>query len=103
MDNANTFWRVIEFYRTRTETKSTIAAERRADRCHHPAITALSSVYGMNIIERQHDFPCRPPDRHGGHLGHAADVGQTARLVVATSPCPRPLLEWRQAMVRLTS
>ncbi len=42
---------VIEFYQTRTETKMTIAAERLAVIAAVTLpITALSSVYGMNII-----------------------------------------------------
>jgi Mg2+ and Co2+ transporter CorA len=42
---------VIEFYRTRTDTKMTIAAERLAVIAAVTLpITALSSVYGMNII-----------------------------------------------------
>jgi len=42
---------VIDFYRTRTETKMTIAAERLAVIAVVTLpITALSSVYGMNII-----------------------------------------------------
>jgi magnesium transporter len=42
---------VIEFYRTRTDTKMTIAAERLAVIAAVTLpITALSSVYGMNVI-----------------------------------------------------
>lgn len=42
---------VIEFYRTRTETKMTIAAERLAVIAVVTLpITALASVYGMNVI-----------------------------------------------------
>jgi magnesium transporter len=42
---------VIEFYRTRAETKMTIAAERLAVIAVVTLpITALSSIYGMNII-----------------------------------------------------
>ena len=42
---------VIEFYQTRTETKMTIAAERLAVIAAVTLpITALSSVYGMNLI-----------------------------------------------------
>ena len=42
---------VIDFYRTRTETKMTIAAERLAVVAVVTLpITALASVYGMNII-----------------------------------------------------
>jgi Mg2+ and Co2+ transporter CorA len=50
---------VIEFYRTRTDTKMTIAAERLAVIAVVTLpITALSSVYGMNIIVNYHtDFP----------------------------------------------
>jgi len=42
---------VIEFYRARAETKMTIAAERLAVIAVVTLpITALSSIYGMNII-----------------------------------------------------
>jgi Mg2+ and Co2+ transporter CorA len=46
---------VIEFYRTRTETKMTIAAERFAVIAAITLpITALSSVLGMNLIVNDH-------------------------------------------------
>jgi magnesium transporter len=50
---------VIEFYQARTDTKVTIAAERLAlIAVITLPITALSSVYGMNIIVNDHtDFP----------------------------------------------
>jgi Mg2+ and Co2+ transporter CorA len=50
---------VIEYYRTRSDTKMTIAAERLAVFAVVTLpITALSSVYGMNIIVNDHtDFP----------------------------------------------
>ena len=50
---------VIEFYKARTDTKVTIAAERLAlIAVLTLPITALSSVYGMNIIVNQRtDFP----------------------------------------------
>ncbi len=50
---------VIDFYQTRTETKMTIAAERLAVVAVVTLpITALSSVYGMNIIvNNETDFP----------------------------------------------
>ena len=55
---------VIEFYQTRTETKMTIAAERLAVIAAVTLpITALSSIYGMNVIVN---------DRT--HLGHLAVV-----------------------------
>jgi magnesium transporter len=45
---------VIEFYQTRTETKMTIAAERLAVIAAVTLpITALSSIYGMNVIVNQ--------------------------------------------------
>jgi Mg2+ and Co2+ transporter CorA len=49
---------VIEFYRTRTDTKMTIAAERLAVIAAITLpITALSSIYGMNVIVNTHtDF-----------------------------------------------
>jgi magnesium transporter len=46
---------VIEFYRARAETKMTIAAERLAVIAVVTLpITALSSIYGMNLIVNQH-------------------------------------------------
>jgi Mg2+ and Co2+ transporter CorA len=50
---------VIEFYKARTDTKVTIAAERLAlIAVLTLPITAVSSVYGMNIIVNDHtDFP----------------------------------------------
>src|SRR5215218_8350088 len=50
---------VIEFYKARTDTKVTIAAERLAlIAVLTLPITALSSVYGMNIIVNdRNDFP----------------------------------------------
>ena len=50
---------VIEFYRTRTETKMTVAAERLAVIAVVTLpITALSSVIGMNLIVNERtDFP----------------------------------------------
>ncbi|WP_244871807.1 magnesium transporter CorA family protein [Catellatospora sp. TT07R-123] len=50
---------VIEFYRTRTDTKMTIAAERLAVIAVVTLpVTALSSIYGMNlIVNRQTDVP----------------------------------------------
>jgi magnesium transporter len=45
---------VIEFYQTRTDTKMTIAAERLAVIAAVTLpITALSSIYGMNVIVNQ--------------------------------------------------
>src|SRR4029450_3547045 len=50
---------VIEFYKARTDTKMTIAAERLTlIAVLTLPITALSSVYGMNIIVNDRtDFP----------------------------------------------
>jgi magnesium transporter len=50
---------VIEFYRTRTETKMTIAAERLAVIAVVTLpITALSSIYGMNLVVNERtQFP----------------------------------------------
>jgi Mg2+ and Co2+ transporter CorA len=46
---------VIEFYKARTDTKMTIAAERLAVIAAITLpITALSSVYGMNLIVSDH-------------------------------------------------
>lgn len=41
---------MIDFYRTRSDTKMTVAAERLP-------ITALSSVYGMNIVNSHTHVP----------------------------------------------
>jgi magnesium transporter len=55
---------VIEFYQTRTDTKMTIAAERLAVIAAVTLpITALSSIYGMNVIVNNRT-----------HLGHLAVV-----------------------------
>jgi magnesium transporter len=69
---------VIEFYKARTDTKVTIAAERLAlIAVLTLPITALSSVYGMNIIVNDRtDFP---------HLG----VVVAAMLVISAI-----LLRW---------
>jgi Mg2+ and Co2+ transporter CorA len=49
---------VIEFYQTRTNTKMTIAAERLAVIAAVTLpITALSSVYGMNVIVNDRTHP----------------------------------------------
>jgi magnesium transporter len=49
---------VIEFYRARTETKMTIAAERLAVIAVVTLpITALASVLGMNMIVNPHTTP----------------------------------------------
>ena len=70
---------VIEFYKARTDTKMTIAAERLAlIAVLTLPITALSSVYGMNIIVNDRtDFP---------HLA----VVLAAMLVVSASCCAGP-------------
>jgi magnesium transporter len=55
---------VIEFYKARTDTKVTIAAERLAlIAVITLPITALSSIYGMNVIVNDHT-----------HLGQLAVV-----------------------------
>jgi Mg2+ and Co2+ transporter CorA len=49
---------VIDFYRTRSDTKMTIAAERLAVIAVITLpITALSSIYGMNLIVNTHTLP----------------------------------------------
>jgi magnesium transporter len=49
---------VIEFYRTRTDTKMTIAAERLAVIAAVTLpVTALSSIYGMNLIVNERTHP----------------------------------------------
>jgi Mg2+ and Co2+ transporter CorA len=66
---------VIEFYKARTDTKVTIAAERLAlIAVLTLPITALSSVYGMNIIvNARTDFP---------HLGFVVAVMATISAVL---------------------
>jgi magnesium transporter len=66
---------VIEFYKARTDTKVTIAAERLAlIAVLTLPITALSSVYGMNIIVNDRtDFP---------HLGFVVAVMATISAVL---------------------
>ena len=82
---------VIEFYRARAETKMTIAAERLAVIAVVTLpITALSSIYGMNIIVNNHTHVVQlivRADRHGGDVRAAAHLGQTPRLVVSGSVC----------------
>ena len=49
---------VIDFYRARTETKMTIAAERLAVIAVVTLpVTAIGSVYGMNVIVHEHTEP----------------------------------------------
>ena len=77
---------VIEFYRTRTDTKMTIAAERLAVIAVVTLpITALASVLGMNVIVSTRD-PAGPTGHRTGRHGHdvriPAALGQAARLVV---------------------
>ena len=76
---------VTEFYRARTDTKMTIAAERLAVIAAITLpVTAISSVVGMNVIvnESTHwvtvDHPAQRDDR--AVPGHAP-LGQTPRLV----------------------
>ncbi len=78
---------VIEFYRTRTETKMTVAAERLAVIAVVTLpITALSSVLGMNLIVNDRtDFPLLGPGaaRDDCHVDVAAHLGEAAGLVVS--------------------
>ena len=69
---------VIEFYQTRTNTKMTIAAERLAVIAAVTLpITALSSVYGMNLIVNDHTH-----------------VGQLAVVLVVMAAMSLILLRW---------
>jgi len=69
---------VIEFYQTRTETKMTIAAERLAVIAAVTLpITALSSVYGMNII-----------------VNDRTDFGHLAAVLVVMAAISATLLRW---------
>ena len=77
---------VIEFYRTRTDTKMTIAAERLAVIAVVTLpITALASVLGMNVIVNTRD-PADPPGHrarsHDQHVRVPAALGPPPRLVV---------------------
>jgi magnesium transporter len=69
---------VIEFYKARTDTKMTIAAERLAlIAVITLPITALSSVYGMNII-----------------VNDCTDVPFLAVLLVVMAAMSATLLRW---------
>jgi Mg2+ and Co2+ transporter CorA len=69
---------VIEFFRARTETKMTIAAERLAVIAAITLpITALSSVYGMNII-----------------VNDATDLPQLAVVLMVMLAMSGALLRW---------
>ena len=49
---------MIEFYRTRTGTKMTVAAERLAVIAAVTLpVTAISSIMGMNVIVNDHTLP----------------------------------------------
>jgi magnesium transporter len=69
---------VIEFYQARTNTKMTIAAERLAVIAAVTLpVTALSSIYGMNVIVNQ-----------------STHVGQLVVLLVVMSTMSAALLVW---------
>jgi Mg2+ and Co2+ transporter CorA len=69
---------VIEFYRTRTDTKMTIAAERLAVIAAVTLpITALSSVYGMNVI-----------------VNSRTDFSQLAVIILVMAVMSATLLVW---------
>jgi Mg2+ and Co2+ transporter CorA len=69
---------VIEFYQTRTETKVTIAAERLAVIAAVTLpVTALSSVYGMNLI-----------------VNEATHWGQLAVVLAVMAAISGTLLRW---------
>ena len=60
---------MIEFYQTRTNTKMTIAAERLAVIAAVTLpVTALSSIFGMNVIVND-THACRPARRPAGDHG----------------------------------
>ena len=73
----------IEFYQARTNTKMTIAAERLAVIAAITLpVTAVSSILGMNVIVNDRPNPWTG-DRgagDGGHVGAAADLGETTGL-----------------------
>ncbi len=80
---------MIDFYRTRSDTKMTVAAERLAVIAVITLpITALSSVYGMNIIVNSHTHV---PQLIGVLLvmavmsGLLLGLGQAPGLVVAVT------------------
>ena len=69
---------VIDFYRARTETKMTIAAERLAVIAVVTLpITAIGSVYGMNII-----------------VNEQTHVGQLVVVLVVMAAISTVLLTW---------
>ena len=74
---------VTEFYRARTDTKMTIAAERLAVIAAITLpITATSSVVGMNVIvndETHWVLADAPAGLHGHDVVHAAASGPSAR------------------------
>ena len=84
---------VTEFYRARTDTKMTIAAERLAVIAAVTLpITATSSIVGMNVIvndETQWVWLTDPAGLHGHHVLHPAALGEAPGLVVTTQfSCP---------------
>jgi hypothetical protein len=85
---------VMEFYKARTDTKVTIAAERLAlIAVLALPITALSSISGMNIIVNDRtDLPhlgVVVAAGDAGDLGHLAALGQATGMVVAGSRAGR--------------
>ena len=77
---------VTEFYRARTDTKMTIAAERLAVIAAVTLpITATSSIVGMNVIvnDQTHWVVADDPARlHGHNVVRPAALGEAAGLVV---------------------
>ena len=79
---------VTEFYRARTDTKMTIAAERLAVIAAVTLpITSLSSVLGMNVIVNQLNAlgsAFHLAVDHAGDVADLAALGPQARLVGVT-------------------
>ena len=75
---------VTEFYRARTDTKMTIAAERLAVIAAVTLpITATSSIVGMNVIVNDETHCVADPARlHGDNVVRSAALGEAAGLVV---------------------
>ena len=84
---------VTEFYRARTETKMTIAAERLAVIAVMTLpVTALSSVVGMNVIVNEDALAAvdHPTCRHAVTVADPPAMGQETGMVVSRVPLARP-------------
>ena len=94
---------VIELYQTKVNTKMTVAMERLAVIAAVTLpVTAIASVYGMNVIVNQHTHVTQLVVRGRGDahdLRAAAALGASAGLVVrvlAAQQCRRTSSGWRR-------